>query len=190
MSVMMMVMRGVMAVRLMMMVMALLMRMAVIVVPAIMGMATIGTALRLEWRIHMTHLRTEPGQHRLNHMIGPDMDNAITYFSRQMPIAEMPGDPRQLMGIAATNFGQLFRCRRYTQPSPIIEAQPVAIRHRHSFRQIEQNILAFIRREAETPPVTCVIIEDELPHAFALWPIATLFMFTRAMHQFLHQYMK
>ena len=42
-------------------------------------------------------------------MIAPDAQALADDLCRQVPIAEMPGNPNEMMGIPAPNFSQRFR---------------------------------------------------------------------------------
>jgi hypothetical protein len=103
-----------------------------------------------------------------------------------MPIAEMPGDADQMMGIGALDLEQrLGRRHHFDQPS-IFQHQRVAAAQGDGVLQVEQEFEAARPRHRHAPPVTIVEIEHDgvgrrfgpamLPfdlggadHAFILW---------------------
>ena len=73
--------------------------------------SSIGAALRIERRFNLDHARAEPLHHGLDDMVAPDPKTLSHDLGRQVPIAEMPGNPNEMMGIPAPNFSQRFRGR-------------------------------------------------------------------------------
>src|SRR4051812_8334482 len=66
----------------------------------------IGAAFGIERRLDLDHARTKSSHHRLNDVITPDAQALRRDLRRQMAVAEMPGDPNQMMRIGPSNFGQ------------------------------------------------------------------------------------
>ncbi len=87
-------------------------------------------------------------------MVGANVKNRATDLRRQMPVPEMPGKPCQLFGISVADLYHRLRCRLYFEPSPVMQPQPVSIRHGKCLRQIEKELFALIRYQADTPAVT------------------------------------
>src|SRR5438270_5245506 len=64
------------------------MRMAMIVAGA-----NVGAAFRIERRLDLKHLGTEVLHHILDHVITANSQILACDLDRQVPVAEMPGDP-------------------------------------------------------------------------------------------------
>ena len=69
-----------------------------------MAVAGIGTAFGIERRFDPDHARAEPLHHGLDDVIAPDAKGLGHDLRRQMAIAEMPGDPNQMMRIVTPDF--------------------------------------------------------------------------------------
>ena len=57
-----------------------------------------------------------------------------------MAVAEMPGDPNQMLRIVAANFGQRLRRRDHLDQPAIVEHQRVAAAQRDRVFQVEQKL--------------------------------------------------
>ena len=66
----------------------------------------IGAAFGIERRLDLDHARAEPLHHRLDDMIAPDAQAFRHDLGRQMAVAEMPGDPDQMMRVGAPDLEQ------------------------------------------------------------------------------------
>src|SRR5712691_10252014 len=70
-----------------------------VVMPAIVIMAVISAALGLERRLDGGELRTEPKEHLLKHMIAADAQAITGHLHLRVPVAEVPGEARQLVRV-------------------------------------------------------------------------------------------
>jgi len=73
------------------------------------AVAGIGASFGVERRFDPDHARAEPLHHRLDDVIAPDAKTLGHDLGRQMAVAEMPGDPNQMMRIVAPDFDQRLR---------------------------------------------------------------------------------
>src|SRR5712672_2958854 len=73
-----------------------------------MGVAAagIGAAFGVERRLDLDHARAEPLHHRLDDVIAPNAQASACDLRRQMAVAEMPGDPHQMLRIGPADFSQ------------------------------------------------------------------------------------
>src|SRR5262249_23529821 len=78
---------------------SLLMMMPTVIMMVILAIAVVSAALRLERGARRYELCSETVEHVLDHMIGPNSENLIVNFDRQMPISQMPGEARKLIGV-------------------------------------------------------------------------------------------
>src|SRR5450432_1175936 len=105
-----------------------------------MAVAGIGAAFGIERRLDLDHARAKPLHHRLDHMVAPDPQAFRHDLGRQMAVAEMPGDPNQVLRILSTNFEQRLRRRDDFDQPVIVEHQRVAAAQRNRVFQIEQEL--------------------------------------------------
>jgi len=123
--------------------------------------AGIGAALGVEWRFDLDDPRSVPLHHRLNDVVAADAKAPFRYLRRQMAIAEVPGDPQQVLRILATNLRQrLWRCNDLDQ-SAVVEHQRVTAAQRHRIFQIEQKFKSACTRHHHPPPVAIVEFEHD-----------------------------
>ena len=100
----------------------------------------IGAALGIERRFDFDHAGAEPLHHVLDHVVAANAQVLARDLNRQVPIAEMPGEPHHLPGIDAAKLDQrLGRCDDLDQPA-VIEHQRVTAAQGNGLRQIEQKL--------------------------------------------------
>jgi hypothetical protein len=63
------------------------MMMPAVIKLAMVAMAAGRAALGLERRLYLYKIRPEAMEHILDHMVGPNAQNLVANFSRQMPIS-------------------------------------------------------------------------------------------------------
>src|ERR1700678_729123 len=112
-------------VRPMIMVVMVIMTVVVGVRGAVLGLR-IGAAFRIERRLERDHAGAKTLGHRLDHGIAADAQRLWCYFSRQMAVAEVPGDAGQGQRVGGPDFGQRFGLSDHLDHAPVIEPQPVA----------------------------------------------------------------
>jgi hypothetical protein len=94
-------------------------------------------------------------------MITPDPQAFGHDLGRQMPVAEMPGDPHQMQRIGAADFDQwLGRGDHFDQPA-VLEHERIAAAQRHRVFEIEQEFKPARARHRHPPPVPVVEIEHD-----------------------------
>ena len=76
-----------------------------------------------------------------------------------MAIAEMPGDPNQMLRIAAANLDQRLRRRHHLDQAAIVEHQRVAAAQRDGVFEVEQKREPARAGHRHPPPVPIVEIE-------------------------------
>ena len=115
-----------------------MMRMVVMCVA--MRRAGIGAAFRIERRLDLHDARTEPLHQRLDHVIPADAQALRHELRRQMTVAEMPGDPDQVMRVGPLDLQQrLGRGDHLDQPA-VLQHQRIAASERDSAFEIEQKL--------------------------------------------------
>jgi hypothetical protein len=121
----------------------------------------IGTTFRIERRFDLDDARAQPLDHGLDHVIAPDAQTPRRDLRRQMAIAEMPGDPNQMLRVPASDFDQrLRRCHDLNQPA-IVKHQRIPAPQRGRVFQIEQKLEPTRAGHRHPPPVAIVEIEHD-----------------------------
>ena len=78
-----------------------------------------------------------------------------------MAVAEMPGDPHQVLRIAAANLDQRLRRRHHLDQTAVLEHQRVAAAQRHRVFEIEQEFEPARAGHRHPPPVPIIEIEHD-----------------------------
>jgi hypothetical protein len=126
-----------------------------------MAAAGIGAAFGIERRFDLDHPRTQPLHHRLDDVIAPDPQAFADDLGRQMAVAEMPGNPDQMMRVGDADLEQRFRRRDHLDQPAIVEHQRIAAAQCDGIFEVEQEFQPPRRRHRHSPPVTIVEIEHD-----------------------------
>ena len=110
----------------------------VIFVRVTMSATGIGAAFGIERRLDLDDARPQSLHHRFDDMIAADAQALGHDLGRQMAVAEMPGDPDQMMRIGTADFEQRLRRRHHLDQPAIVEHQRVAAAQRDRVFEIEQ----------------------------------------------------
>ena len=79
----------------------------------------------------------------------PDADAVVQQLHRQMPVAEMPGDPHQFAPSSCAWISSSgLRPGAHPHHAAVLDRQPVAIAQPHRLRQVEQYLPALLGRAA------------------------------------------
>src|SRR5260370_22909208 len=98
------------------------------------AMAAVSAAFGLEGGLHLSKIRSEPMEHILDHMVGPNAKHLVSNFSGQMPVPHTPGQPHQLVGIFVPDFYNTLRSGLNLHPPAIFNVQAAYIDHRNRYR--------------------------------------------------------
>jgi hypothetical protein len=137
------------------------MMMFTVIMVVMVTITTVSATFRLERGLQLYKLRSEAMEHLLDHMIGPDAENLVANFSRQMPVSQMPGKAHELIGIFVPYFDNGLRIGSHLEQSSIVKLQGVPIGHRNRFRKIEKDVFALIRGQANAAAMARVEIERQ-----------------------------
>jgi hypothetical protein len=85
------------------------------------AVVSVRAALGLKKSAHVYKICSEPAEHILDHVVGPNAKNLVLNFSGQMSISEMPCQAHALMRILMSDFNEKFGSCLDLQPSSIIE---------------------------------------------------------------------
>src|SRR5690349_14363363 len=156
----------------MMMVVAVIMGMRVIMCMIMTGVAVllmrmpvrragIGATFRIERRLDLDDARAESLHHRLDDVILPDAEGLRHDLGWQMPIAEMPSDPDQMMRIAALDLEQRLRRRDHLDQPVVFKHQRVAAAQGDGGFEVEQEFEAARAGHRHPPPVAVIEVEHD-----------------------------
>ena len=122
------------------MVMMVAMVVTVVMVPMIVRpmRAAIGAALGIERRDDPPDRRAEMLEHVGDDVVVADQQAVAADLGRQMPVAEMPGERKQMLGALAGDLEQGFRRGQHRQNAAVLQRQTVAVAQLHRFGQVEQ----------------------------------------------------
>jgi hypothetical protein len=121
----------------------------------------IGAALGIERRLDLDNACAQSLHHGFDDMIAPDPQAFAGDLRRQMAIAEMPGDPDQMVRIDAADLHQRLRRRDHLDQPVIVEHQRIATAQRHRVFEVEQEFKPSCARHRHPPPVPIVEIEND-----------------------------
>ena len=92
-----------------------------------MRVAGIGAACGIERRFDLDEARAQSSHHLLNHMIAPDAQSPLRDLGRQVPVAEMPGQPHQPLRRIRPHLHQRLRRGAHQDDAALLQKQPVAV---------------------------------------------------------------
>lgn len=143
------------------------------------SISLISTALGIEWRCDFDDAGAKANGHRRNDVIAPDANSHVQHLRRQMPVTQMPSEPRQMFRIGAADLQKrLTSGDDFDQPS-VFQYQRIAPVQRDRGRQIEQEGGAFGSRHRNSAAMPVIEIEQDAIGRFAC-PGRSLFDRSRA----------
>ena len=104
-------------------------------------------------------------------MVGPESENLVSNFSRQMPISKMPGKAHKLIRILMSCLDDKLGSGLNLKPSPILELKAISLSHGDRLREVEKDIVALIRGEANAATMARFKIESESTGRLFLGPV-------------------
>lgn len=110
----------------------------IMVVMAVCLGGLIGAALRLEGGFHHLDGGAEAARHLLQHTVAGDADTVGKQLSGHVPVAEMPGEPREVMGILRHDFRHRLLGGNHGHDAPVFQRQPVTVPQPRRLVEVEQ----------------------------------------------------
>lgn len=99
---------------------------------------TVGAALGIKGGQHGGHRGAKPLQHVFDDMIVADAQPVAEKLSRQMPVAEMPGDANEVGRTSGTDLKKALGHRLHQDQPTILELESVAVLHDGRFLEVEK----------------------------------------------------
>ena len=122
----------------------------------------IGTALGIERRLHLVHRGPELFQHVGDDMVAADQDAVGLNLSREVTIAEVPGEPEERCCVPGSNFKERFSAREDFDDPSILELQSVAVAKQQRLWKIEQAQGSVVGRNGDPTTVARIVVERRL----------------------------
>jgi hypothetical protein len=142
----------------------------------------VSAALGIERRLERDDPCPKSLGHRLDDRIAADAQGPRQDFSRQMAVAEMPGDAGQSERVGSPNLRQRFGGGDDFDNASVLEAQTVAAAQHRGFGEIEQEGKTADAGHGHAPAITVVEIEHHRVRRRA-GPLAGGYDFVSAQHQ-------
>jgi hypothetical protein len=143
-----------------------------VIMVAMVAVAAVSAAFGLEGGLHLYKIRFEVMEHILDLMVGANAKNLVSNLSRQMPISQMPGKAHKLTGIFMPDFDNKLSSGLNLQQPPIVKLQAISIGHRNCFLEVEKDIFALIRSQANAAAMARIEIESDRTSRLFLRPVS------------------
>jgi hypothetical protein len=153
--------------------------MAVIVA---MSVLIVGAVLRIEGRLDRCEPGAEATQHVLDDMVAADAQPVADDLHVDMPVANMPGEPRQLLGVGGGDFDERLRGADNTHDGAVIEDKAVAIAQGQGVRQVEQKPGTTLAAQDDAAAMPLMRIERHGIDGIGGVPMTGGFDFARVLH--------
>jgi hypothetical protein len=121
----------------------------------------ISAAFGIERRLERDHAGAKTLGHRLDDGIAADAERLWHDFSRQMTVAEVPGDADQRQRVSCPDLRQRFGLGDHLDNTPVLEPQPVAATQHCRFRKVEQEFEPADAGHGDAPAITRVEVEHD-----------------------------
>ena len=137
--------------------------MTVIMVPMLRrGGLGIRAALGVESCLYQSDFRTQSLGHIADHMIGMNAQYTRRDFHRQVAIAQMIGDTRELQRVGAGNFHQVLGGGGHQNRLAVGQQKAVALAQIGDRRQVEKELDAPFAGESDAAAVAVFVGQDDL----------------------------
>ncbi len=142
----------------------------------------IGATLGIERRFDRRQPRAEPAQHVLDDMIAPDAQAVADNLYVDVPVADVPGEPRQLVGVGCGDFDERLRPADNTHDGAIVEHETVAVAQRRCLRQVEKKFRAALAAQNDAAAMALMRVERHGIDRVGGVPMAGSSDFARVFH--------
>lgn len=145
---------GVIVVMIVRMVMIVTMIMAVLVT-----MACISAAHRIKGCDDLMHLGIKALQHCLDDVIAQDQDSVSCDCSRQMTVADMPGEFRKVSAIASRDFVEGLVSGDDAHNRTVVEHQLISGDQNHGIWKVYENVIPIRQVDGLAPQMAFVVLQ-------------------------------
>jgi hypothetical protein len=138
--------------------------------------------LRIKRRVEGSEQSAEPPQHVLDHMIAANTQPVADDLHLDVPVADVPGEPRQRMAVRGDDFDQRLRAADDPHNAAIVEHKTVAVAQSDDLGQIEQKGRAALACQNDPATLPLMRVEQNLIDRAAAVPVARHLDGMRAFH--------
>jgi hypothetical protein len=138
--------------------------------------------LRIKRRVEGSQQSAEPPQHVLDHMIAPNTQPVADDLHLDVPVANVPGEPRQRMAVRGGDFDQRLRAANDPHDAAIVEHKTVAVAQSDDLGQIEQKGRAALACQNDPATLPLMRVKRHLIDRTAAVPVARHLDGMRAFH--------
>ena len=117
--------------------------------------------LRIEGRLERAHARTQAAQHVFEHVVAPDSQPVAHHLHVGMAIADVPGEPGQIVRRCRSDFDQRLRLAGDAHHGAVLEHEAIAVAQGGRMRQIKQERRAALAGQGHAPAMAIVGIEHD-----------------------------
>jgi len=142
-----------------------------VIMLVMMAATAVGAAFGLEGSPHVRKIRSQPMEHLFDHMVRPNAKNLAANFRRQMPISQVPGKARKLTGVLMADFDNELGSSLNPQQPPVVKLQAISVGHGNRLREIEKDVFALVRGQANATAMARVEIESDRACSFLVRPM-------------------
>jgi len=161
----------------------MMMPMPFVVMSVVVAVTAVSSAFGLEGSMHFAKISSEAMEHLLDHMVRSNAENLVLDLSWQVPIAQMPSQAHELIGIFMPDFYDKLRCGLDLEPPAIVKLQAIAVGHGDCLGKVEKDILALVRGQTDATAMARVEIERKRACGFVRWPMSGATVKGSAMHR-------
>jgi len=121
----------------------------------------VGAAFRLEACLDPRHRAAETAHHVLDRVVRRDADAVGQDLRRHMPVADVPGEPRQMQRVACGDLRDRLLRRDDADHAAVLEHETVAVLELRRLRQIEQEDEIAFGAHGDAPAIAAVMWQHD-----------------------------
>jgi hypothetical protein len=131
----------------------------VVTMAMLVTMACISTAHRVKGCEDLMHIGAKTFQHRLDDVIAQNQDSVGRDCSRQVAVADMPGNFRKMSAIAPLDFVERLVGGDDTHDRAVVEHQLISREQHHGFWKIYENVISVRQVDGLTTQMALVKLQ-------------------------------
>ena len=135
-------------------------------------MLPVRALLRIEWRFHRRKSGAKSAYHVLDHMIAANAQPIADDLHIDVPVADMPGEPRQFVAVGGCDFDQRLRPADDAHDTAVVEHKTVAVAQSRRLRQVEQKGRAPFAGQNDAAAMPLMRVERNLVDRTGAVPVA------------------
>jgi len=117
----------------------------------------IGSAFRMEGNGHTGHPRAKVLEHVADDVVVKDQDVVSVDLGGQVPIADVPGEGEQVLGVAGADVQQVFLGGDHLDPATVVQQEAVAMGQRGGLGEVNQHLITMDAGQQFAPDAPQVV---------------------------------